>query len=189
MDHLCYLCLVPFASVHCCHVVTCWERADLLALVCDVKFSFCYFPMWYPWSGVVYLIVSISDLYQLSYYGFPTRNRDNSATDGLKTKSSKHIVSKPTFDQFEANTATCLDRVLCLCVISVKSKVTRGINRLSLKRGFNIEEVYNSSGLVVNPIIINLSRMFALIKKNVKIKWPIVKQRIIDGLGLIRLFF
>ena len=33
-----------FASVHCCLVVTCWERADLLALV---------FPMWYPGSGVV----------------------------------------------------------------------------------------------------------------------------------------
>ena len=25
-----------FASVHCCIVVTCWERADLFALVCDV---------------------------------------------------------------------------------------------------------------------------------------------------------
>ena len=25
-----------FASVHCCLVVTCWEMADLLALVCDV---------------------------------------------------------------------------------------------------------------------------------------------------------
>ena len=25
-----------FASVHCCLVVTCGERADLLALVCDV---------------------------------------------------------------------------------------------------------------------------------------------------------
>ena len=24
-----------FASVHCCLVVTCWERADLLALVVD----------------------------------------------------------------------------------------------------------------------------------------------------------
>ena len=24
------------ASVHCCLVVTCWERAALLALVCDV---------------------------------------------------------------------------------------------------------------------------------------------------------
>ena len=26
-----------FASVHCCLVVTCWERADTLALVCDVN--------------------------------------------------------------------------------------------------------------------------------------------------------
>ena len=25
-----------FTSVHCCLVVTCWERADLLALHCDV---------------------------------------------------------------------------------------------------------------------------------------------------------
>ena len=25
-----------FVSVHCCLVVSCWERADLLAIVCDV---------------------------------------------------------------------------------------------------------------------------------------------------------
>ena len=40
VDHLCYFCLVsvmlPCASVYCCLVLTCWERADLLALVCDV---------------------------------------------------------------------------------------------------------------------------------------------------------
>ena len=42
-----------FASVHCCLVVTCWERADLLALVCNVKLCFCHFPMCYPGSGVV----------------------------------------------------------------------------------------------------------------------------------------
>ena len=42
-----------FASVHCCLVVTCWERADLLALVGDVYCIFCYFLMWYPGSGVV----------------------------------------------------------------------------------------------------------------------------------------
>ena len=28
--------LLLCASVYCCLVVTCWERADLLALVCDV---------------------------------------------------------------------------------------------------------------------------------------------------------
>ena len=33
-----------FAAVHCCLVVTCWERADLLALVCDAYCSFVTFP-------------------------------------------------------------------------------------------------------------------------------------------------
>ena len=32
---LCLVFLMLFASVHCCLVVTCWERADLLALVGD----------------------------------------------------------------------------------------------------------------------------------------------------------
>ena len=41
-----------FASVHCCLVVTCLERADLLHLVCNVKLWFYHFPMWYPGSGV-----------------------------------------------------------------------------------------------------------------------------------------
>ena len=40
VDLLCFFCLVfalPLcASVYMCLVVTCWERADLLALVCDV---------------------------------------------------------------------------------------------------------------------------------------------------------
>ena len=38
MDHLCFLSCVShaFVSVHCCLVVTSWERADLLALVGDV---------------------------------------------------------------------------------------------------------------------------------------------------------
>ena len=41
------------ASVRCCLVVTCWERADLLALVYGVYLCFCRFPIWYPRSGVV----------------------------------------------------------------------------------------------------------------------------------------
>ena len=43
MDDLCYLCHA-FASVHCCIVVTCWERADLLALVGDVYCFLVTFP-------------------------------------------------------------------------------------------------------------------------------------------------
>ena len=71
---LCLLCLC--ASVYMCFVVTCWERADLLAIVCGVFCEFvtypgsgvvldcidswslhlyllCYFPIWYPGSGVL----------------------------------------------------------------------------------------------------------------------------------------
>ena len=33
-----------FATVHCCLVATCWERIDLLALVCDVYLCFVTFP-------------------------------------------------------------------------------------------------------------------------------------------------
>ena len=51
---LCMSCVChAFASVHCRVWVTCWERADLLALVCDVLLCFCHFAMWYPVSGVV----------------------------------------------------------------------------------------------------------------------------------------
>ena len=42
-----------FAPIHWCNVVTCRERADLLAPVCNVLLCFCYFPMWHPRSGVV----------------------------------------------------------------------------------------------------------------------------------------
>ena len=40
MSRVCH----AFASVHCCLVVICRERADLLALVCDVYFDFVTFP-------------------------------------------------------------------------------------------------------------------------------------------------
>ena len=40
---LCLLCLC--ASVYMCFVVTCWERADLLTLVCGVCCEFVTFPL------------------------------------------------------------------------------------------------------------------------------------------------
>ena len=56
-----------FAYVHCCLVVTCWERAGLLALACDVSGFFFHFS-----CGVLgqisCLIVSIPDLCHLSYF-------------------------------------------------------------------------------------------------------------------------
>ena len=56
-----------FAYANCCLVVTCWERADLLALVGDVYCIFVTFP--YGILGQVwYLIVSFPDLCHLFYF-------------------------------------------------------------------------------------------------------------------------
>ena len=58
---LCLLCL------YMCLVVTCWERADLLALVCGVQLWVCHFPndiLGHVW----YLILSISNLCTLTYF-------------------------------------------------------------------------------------------------------------------------
>ena len=70
MVHLCYFvsCVShAFWSVHCCFVVNCWGRADLLALVGDVNCIFVTFP-----CGILgqlwYMIVSFPNLCQLSYF-------------------------------------------------------------------------------------------------------------------------
>ena len=61
MGFFCLVFAMPlYASVYMCLVVTCWERADLLALV----FGVCYFPIGIL-GQVWYLIVSIPDLYSL----------------------------------------------------------------------------------------------------------------------------
>ena len=45
MDHLFYFCIYhAFASAYCCLVVTCWERADLLALVLMLNCVIVTFP-------------------------------------------------------------------------------------------------------------------------------------------------
>ena len=57
-----------FASGHCCLVVTCWERADLLDLVGDVYCIFIFVTLPRGVLGQVwYLIVLFPDLYRLSY--------------------------------------------------------------------------------------------------------------------------
>ena len=67
MDHLFSCVSNAFASVHCCLVVTCWERADLLALVGDVYCIFVIFPCSIL-GQVWYLIVSFPDICHLSYF-------------------------------------------------------------------------------------------------------------------------
>ena len=59
-----------FLSVHCCLVVTCWQKADLLALVCDVYCIFVTFPCGIL-GQVWYQIVSFPDLCHLFYFEFP----------------------------------------------------------------------------------------------------------------------
>ena len=55
-----YLCHAVL-SVPCSLVVPCWERADLLAVMCDFLLVFVTFPYGVP-GQVWYLIVSIPDL-------------------------------------------------------------------------------------------------------------------------------
>ena len=55
------------ASVYMCFVVTCCERADHLALVCDVSLRICNFPIGIL-GRVWYLIVSTPDLCTLTYF-------------------------------------------------------------------------------------------------------------------------
>ena len=53
-----------FVSVHCCLVVTCWERVDLLSLVGDVYCISDTFPCGI-FGQVWYFIVLFSDLSRL----------------------------------------------------------------------------------------------------------------------------
>ena len=51
MFHFCLYYAV--LAVPCSFVVTCWERAYLLALLCVMFLVFCHFPIWCLRSGVV----------------------------------------------------------------------------------------------------------------------------------------
>ena len=71
MDLLCFFFCLAFAmplcvSVYMCLVVTCWERADLLGLVCGFLLWVCHFPIGI-FGQLWYLIVSIPDLCTLTY--------------------------------------------------------------------------------------------------------------------------
>ena len=76
-----------------CFLVTFWEKADLLALICGVLLWACHFPIGIL-GQVWYLIVSIPDLCTLTYFdqkkkiGFETVPVDPSHVrgEGLKTQ-------------------------------------------------------------------------------------------------------
>ena len=75
-----------FASAQWCLVVTCWERADLLTLVCGVKLCDCYIPIWYPESGVVFDCI---DSYPLPPFllSYPTHSTTYISCSGPVTGS------------------------------------------------------------------------------------------------------
>ena len=63
-----HVCLYYVLSVPCSLVITCWERADLLAILC-VIFPCVFVTFLYGVSGQVwYLIVSIAGLCLLIYF-------------------------------------------------------------------------------------------------------------------------
>ena len=68
-----------FAFVHYCLVVTRMERADLLALVCDVYCDFVTFPFGIL-EQVWYLIVSIPGPCRLSYFSNKSWSFENIMT-------------------------------------------------------------------------------------------------------------
>ena len=65
---LCLLCLC--ASVYMCFVVTCWERADLLALVCCVFCEFVTFPLvsWVRCGTWLYRFLIFAPLLTYKYW-------------------------------------------------------------------------------------------------------------------------
>ena len=70
MNPFCYLCFVFVFVILYCLFLACWERADLLALLC-VMFSCVFVTFPYGVLGQVwYLIVSIPDLCLLTYFEY-----------------------------------------------------------------------------------------------------------------------
>ena len=68
MYHVCH----AFLSVHFSLVVTCLERADLLALLYVMFYSvFCHFSLWCPGSGYLYLFIRFGSKLYRQIVGIP----------------------------------------------------------------------------------------------------------------------
>ena len=66
------VCYVLCASVYMCFVVTCWERADLLALVCGVYCELVTFPLvsWVRCGTLLYRFLIFEPLLTLIKLGY-----------------------------------------------------------------------------------------------------------------------
>ena len=69
------VCYVLCASVSMCFVVTCWERADLLALVCGVFCEFVTFPLvsWVRCGTWLYRFLIFAPL--LTFVAYPIKRK------------------------------------------------------------------------------------------------------------------
>ena len=78
------------ASVYMCFVVTCWERADLLALVCGVCCEFVTFPLvsWVKCGTLLYRFLIFAPL--LTLYSFTT------TPSGFKSRDSNLYIVNTT---------------------------------------------------------------------------------------------
>ena len=119
MSRVCH----TFASVHCCLVVTCWEMADLLALVCDAYCIFVTFPCCIL-GQVWYLIVSFPDRCHLSYFGLAAFSRKglfvtNTMIETRSYSRTSYFISNlydiPFYNRFIAD-----DFIHFICVIFLK---------------------------------------------------------------------
>ena len=126
-----------------CFVVTCWERADHLALVCGVYCEFVTFPFGIL-GQVWYLIVSIPDLCTLFYF-ISLLRQGLSEPDfyGDLVYKLKKIVGSNNFSaQF-------------IKIISHYKKI-----------GYNINVMQQTACLVVNP-----SRLATLLSSLIARRW------------------
>ena len=91
------VCYVLCMSVYMCFVVTCWERADLLALVCGVYCEFVTFPLvsWVRCGTWLYRFLIFAPLLTFNKYWKTCWNR--------KFDKKKAFQSKAFFWKYEVN--------------------------------------------------------------------------------------
>ena len=70
-------------------MVTCWERADLFALV-GVVYCFCFFPCGIL-GQVWYLIISFPDLFRLSYFVVRSVTSESMCTKYMAKRAQENV--------------------------------------------------------------------------------------------------
>ena len=127
---LCLLCLC--ASVYMCFVVTCWERADLLALVCGVFCEFVTFPLvsWVRCGTWLYRFLIFAPLltfFRWKYWGI-VENVNNCM---FETILQRLLAWTLKFSPWQLDTLNCVVVTFFLhsCMRSEESRAQRHVNK------------------------------------------------------------